>query len=214
MIGELVVYCFLPFFLFLFLTHMRCLKVVNASFFFSSWLTYLRCLKVVNDGDMYLWRELGVNSWPTFVLIGPNGKVLAQISGEGHRKVLRISLENIFVYTFLPLHASTLQTIFFGIHFFQESMRTILSLFSKTIRRPWRTWVPPILLTTDVRSARILSTAALKWQWQPGRGKRCRLWWRGGASDGETVRAEGWSIGWLPKKWYGYFKLVEAWWKR
>jgi hypothetical protein len=44
-------------------------------------------LKVVNDGDMYLWRELGVNSWPTFVLIGPNGKVLARISGEGHRKV-------------------------------------------------------------------------------------------------------------------------------
>ena len=52
-------------------------------------LTYLNViiLKVVNDGDMYLWRELGVNSWPTFVLIGPNGKVLAQISGEGHRKV-------------------------------------------------------------------------------------------------------------------------------
>ncbi|XP_025791683.1 protein SUPPRESSOR OF QUENCHING 1, chloroplastic isoform X1 [Panicum hallii] len=43
---------------------------------------------VVNDGDMYLWRELGVNSWPTFVLIGPNGKVLARISGEGHRKDL------------------------------------------------------------------------------------------------------------------------------
>jgi hypothetical protein len=87
-------------------------------------------LKVVNDGDMYLWRELGVNSWPTFVLIGPNGKVLAQISGEGHRKVLHISLENIIVvYTFLLLHPSILQTIFFGIHFFQESMRTILPLF-------------------------------------------------------------------------------------
>ncbi|PNT77528.1 hypothetical protein BRADI_1g64267v3 [Brachypodium distachyon] len=43
---------------------------------------------VVNDGDMYMWRELGVNSWPTFVVIGPNGKVLAQISGEGHRKDL------------------------------------------------------------------------------------------------------------------------------
>lgn len=43
--------------------------------------------KVVNDGDMYLWRELGVNSWPTFVIIGPNGKILAQLAGEGHRKV-------------------------------------------------------------------------------------------------------------------------------
>ncbi|KAG5525459.1 hypothetical protein RHGRI_031948 [Rhododendron griersonianum] len=43
---------------------------------------------VVNDGDMFLWRELGVNSWPTFVIVGPNGKLLAQISGEGRRKVL------------------------------------------------------------------------------------------------------------------------------
>ncbi|KAF3453098.1 hypothetical protein FNV43_RR03532 [Rhamnella rubrinervis] len=37
---------------------------------------------VVNDGDMQLWRELGVNSWPTFALVGPNGKLLAQVSGE------------------------------------------------------------------------------------------------------------------------------------
>ncbi|XP_059652279.1 protein SUPPRESSOR OF QUENCHING 1, chloroplastic isoform X2 [Cornus florida] len=43
---------------------------------------------VVNDGDMYLWRELGVNSWPTFAIIGPNGKLLAQIAGEGRRKDL------------------------------------------------------------------------------------------------------------------------------
>ncbi|KAK6805100.1 hypothetical protein RDI58_002884 [Solanum bulbocastanum] len=43
---------------------------------------------VVNDGEMYLWRELGVNSWPTFALVGPNGKLLAQIAGEGHRKDL------------------------------------------------------------------------------------------------------------------------------
>ncbi|GAB4835670.1 Protein SUPPRESSOR OF QUENCHING 1, chloroplastic [Ancistrocladus abbreviatus] len=41
---------------------------------------------VVNDGDMYLWRELGINSWPTFAIVGPNGRLLAQISGEGHRK--------------------------------------------------------------------------------------------------------------------------------
>ena len=37
---------------------------------------------------MYLWRELGVNSWPTFAIVGPNGKLLAQISGEGRRKVM------------------------------------------------------------------------------------------------------------------------------
>nr|XP_027114870.1 protein SUPPRESSOR OF QUENCHING 1, chloroplastic-like isoform X1 [Coffea arabica] len=43
---------------------------------------------VVNDGDMSLWRELGVNSWPTFALIGPNGKLLAQLAGEGRRRDL------------------------------------------------------------------------------------------------------------------------------
>ncbi|KAM7481806.1 hypothetical protein LguiB_006389 [Lonicera macranthoides] len=43
---------------------------------------------VVNDGDMYLWRELGINSWPTFAIVGPNGKLLAQIAGEGRRKDL------------------------------------------------------------------------------------------------------------------------------
>ncbi|OMP09371.1 hypothetical protein COLO4_05541 [Corchorus olitorius] len=48
---------------------------------------------VVNDGDMYLWRELGINSWPTFALIGPNGKLIAQISGEGRRKDLDYLVE-------------------------------------------------------------------------------------------------------------------------
>ncbi|XP_028779438.1 protein SUPPRESSOR OF QUENCHING 1, chloroplastic [Neltuma alba] len=43
---------------------------------------------VVNDGDMYLWRKLGINSWPTFAIIGPNGNLLAQISGEGRKKDL------------------------------------------------------------------------------------------------------------------------------
>ncbi|CAO2837601.1 unnamed protein product [Amaranthus hypochondriacus] len=43
---------------------------------------------VVNDGDMFLWRELGVNSWPTFAIVGPNGRLLGQISGEGRRKDL------------------------------------------------------------------------------------------------------------------------------
>ncbi|KAL8251513.1 hypothetical protein R6Q59_035206 [Mikania micrantha] len=43
---------------------------------------------VVNDGDMYMWRELGVNSWPTFAIIGPTGKLLAQLAGEGRRKDL------------------------------------------------------------------------------------------------------------------------------
>ena len=34
-----------------------------------------------------------MNSWPTFAVVGPNGKLLAQLSGEGRRKVL-ISASN------------------------------------------------------------------------------------------------------------------------
>lgn len=51
-------------------------------------LNFLEQTQVVNDGDMYLWRELGISSWPTFALVGPNGKLIAQVSGEGRRKVI------------------------------------------------------------------------------------------------------------------------------
>ncbi|XP_074567603.1 protein SUPPRESSOR OF QUENCHING 1, chloroplastic isoform X2 [Curcuma longa] len=54
----------------------------------SAVLRYNISHPVVNDGNMYLWRELGVNSWPTFVVVSPTGKVLLQISGEGHREDL------------------------------------------------------------------------------------------------------------------------------
>ncbi|CAM6081683.1 unnamed protein product [Calypogeia fissa] len=41
---------------------------------------------VVNDGDMVMWRQLGVSSWPTLMILSPQGKVIAQLAGEGHRK--------------------------------------------------------------------------------------------------------------------------------
>ncbi|XP_048135811.1 protein SUPPRESSOR OF QUENCHING 1, chloroplastic isoform X3 [Rhodamnia argentea] len=53
---------------------------------------------VVNDGEMYMWRELGVNSWPTFVVVGPNGKILAQLAGEGRRKDLDDLVEAALLY--------------------------------------------------------------------------------------------------------------------
>ncbi|XP_073030200.1 protein SUPPRESSOR OF QUENCHING 1, chloroplastic isoform X1 [Primulina eburnea] len=53
---------------------------------------------VVNDGDMYLWRELGVNSWPTFALVDPNGKLIAQIAGEGHQKDLDDLVKAALIY--------------------------------------------------------------------------------------------------------------------
>ena len=65
---------------------------------------------------MYFWRELGVNSWPTFSIVGPNGKLLAQISGEGHRKVLS--------------HSLTCVKIEFGDKFYSKKM---VKLFSKKI---------------------------------------------------------------------------------
>lgn len=37
---------------------------------------------VINDERMELWNALGVSSWPTLVLLGPKGNVLAVWSGE------------------------------------------------------------------------------------------------------------------------------------
>lgn len=47
---------------------------------------------------MYLWRKLGINSWPTFAFVGPNGKLLAQLAGEGHKKVLVTAFNILFVH--------------------------------------------------------------------------------------------------------------------
>lgn len=49
---------------------------------------------------MYLWRELGISSWPTFAIVSPNGKLIAQISGEGRRKVLMLIL---LIYFNMPV---------------------------------------------------------------------------------------------------------------
>ncbi|KAI6692331.1 hypothetical protein NL676_020041 [Syzygium grande] len=53
---------------------------------------------VVNDGEMYMWRELGINSWPTFAVVGPNGKIIAQLAGEGRRKDLDDLVEASLLY--------------------------------------------------------------------------------------------------------------------
>src|SRR5262249_32579703 len=38
---------------------------------------------VVNDAAMKIWRAYGANSWPTLVLIDPEGYVVGTGSGEG-----------------------------------------------------------------------------------------------------------------------------------
>jgi sugar lactone lactonase YvrE/thiol-disulfide isomerase/thioredoxin len=43
---------------------------------------------VINDANMVLWKRYGVSSWPTLVLIDPEGNIHDAGSGEGHYEVL------------------------------------------------------------------------------------------------------------------------------
>jgi len=43
---------------------------------------------VVNDAEMAIWRRFQVSSWPTLVLIDPEGHYCGYISGEGNRELL------------------------------------------------------------------------------------------------------------------------------
>lgn len=50
---------------------------------------------VVNDADMRIWRRYGVRSWPTLVLIDPDGNYYGQVSGEGAYEVLDQHIEKL-----------------------------------------------------------------------------------------------------------------------
>jgi sugar lactone lactonase YvrE/thiol-disulfide isomerase/thioredoxin len=43
---------------------------------------------VVNDHDMQVWNAYGAEGWPTLTVIDPAGKVVGQVSGEGHYELL------------------------------------------------------------------------------------------------------------------------------
>src|SRR5437870_11806110 len=43
---------------------------------------------VVNDARMAIWRNYAVRSWPTLVLIDPEGYYLGRVSGEGNYQLL------------------------------------------------------------------------------------------------------------------------------
>jgi DNA-binding beta-propeller fold protein YncE len=43
---------------------------------------------VIVDQNHRLWDEYGVNSWPTLVIVGADGKIIGGVSGEGNRDVL------------------------------------------------------------------------------------------------------------------------------
>ncbi len=43
---------------------------------------------VINDSDMLVWRKFGARSWPTVVLLDPEGNYCGFLSGEGNREIL------------------------------------------------------------------------------------------------------------------------------
>ncbi len=43
---------------------------------------------VVNDAEMIIARKYAFNSWPTLVVIDPEGNFVGRVSGEGHRELL------------------------------------------------------------------------------------------------------------------------------
>jgi|694.fasta_scaffold17366_8 thiol-disulfide isomerase/thioredoxin len=53
---------------------------------------------VVNDAEMTIWRKFGVNSWPTLVLIDPEGNYCGYVSGEGQRELLDAVVEKLVTY--------------------------------------------------------------------------------------------------------------------
>jgi sugar lactone lactonase YvrE/thiol-disulfide isomerase/thioredoxin len=53
---------------------------------------------VVNDANMVIWRKFGARSWPTFVLIDPEGNYCGYVSGEGNRKVLEQAIDKVIAF--------------------------------------------------------------------------------------------------------------------
>ncbi len=50
---------------------------------------------VVNDKDFRIWRTFDVRSWPTLILLQPNGEVAKIFTGEGHTDELRNEIKNL-----------------------------------------------------------------------------------------------------------------------
>lgn len=53
---------------------------------------------VINDNRMTVWRKFGVSSWPTLVLIDPEGNYIGSAPGEGNREVLDAAIQKLVDY--------------------------------------------------------------------------------------------------------------------
>lgn len=54
---------------------------------------------VINDADFSLWRKFGVNSWPTFVVIDPEGRQIGEYAGEA-----QVTAIDGIINSLLPYH--------------------------------------------------------------------------------------------------------------
>lgn len=52
---------------------------------------------VINDAEMTVWSKFDVNSWPTIVIIDPEGYKLVAIPGEGNRELLEAVIRRIIM---------------------------------------------------------------------------------------------------------------------
>ena len=53
---------------------------------------------VINDANMIVWRKFNVRSWPTMVLLDPEGNYLGHLSGEGNREILEQVIKKLIDY--------------------------------------------------------------------------------------------------------------------
>lgn len=53
---------------------------------------------VVNDANMIIWRKYGVNSWPTLVVLDPEGQYCGFVPGEGNREILEQVVDRLIAY--------------------------------------------------------------------------------------------------------------------
>jgi len=53
---------------------------------------------VINDSEMTVWRKFGVRSWPTLVVVDPEGKYIGYLSGEGNRERLDLIVAKLIDY--------------------------------------------------------------------------------------------------------------------
>ena len=53
---------------------------------------------VINDSEMTIWQKYGIRSWPTLIVIDPEGYACVAVPGEGRRAVLELVIKRLITY--------------------------------------------------------------------------------------------------------------------